>query len=89
MQNIDIISEYTGQTPVYPMTMDQLCTMEHTILVPMVTQLSALVNPQGLDKGTAYQQQIGGICKELIVSETMPKSASELVTAMATIVYSY
>lgn len=73
LQNIDIISKYTEQTLVYPMTMVRSCTMEHMILVLMVGQLSVLFDLQVLDKGKAYQQQIGGIYRELIVSVIMPE----------------
>ncbi len=57
------------------MTMAQSCTMENTILVPMVSQLSALVDLQVLDKDEAYPQPIGGMYRELIVttSECMKK----------------
>jgi hypothetical protein len=60
------------------MTMAQSCTMENMILVPMVSQLSVLVNLQILDKGEAYPQQIGGTYRELIVSITTSECMKKL-----------
>lgn len=84
LQKNDIISKYTEQTLVYPMTMVQSCTMEHMILVLMVGQLSLLFNLQVLGKGKAYQQQIGDMYRELIVSATMPEHKANFLQSFNT-----